>query len=50
MFNKGIFHMQDEVLMAASMKMAVIWGVVLYSLVEIYRRFSGGCCLRRKTQ
>jgi hypothetical protein len=27
------------------MKMAVFWDVALCSLVEVYRRFRGACCL-----
>jgi hypothetical protein len=27
------------------MKMTVFWDVVPYSLVEVYRRFRGACCL-----
>jgi hypothetical protein len=34
-----------EVLTAASMRMAVFWVVAPYSLVEVYRRFRGACCL-----
>jgi hypothetical protein len=34
-----------EVLMEASMKMAVFWVVALWSLAEFYRRFRGACCL-----
>jgi hypothetical protein len=34
-----------EVLTAASMKMAVFWVVAPCSLVEIYRRFRGACCI-----
>jgi hypothetical protein len=34
-----------EVLMAASMKMAVIWVVAMCSLVEVYQCFRGACCL-----
>jgi hypothetical protein len=31
--------------MAVSMKMAVFWVVVPCSLVEVYQRFRGTCCL-----
>jgi hypothetical protein len=31
--------------MVASMKMAVFWVVGLCSLVEVYQRFRGACCL-----
>jgi hypothetical protein len=37
-----------DVLTAASMKMAVFWVVALCSLVEIYRRFGGTCCLHHQ--
>jgi hypothetical protein len=28
-----------------SKKMTVFWDVVLHSLVEVYRRFTGACCI-----
>jgi hypothetical protein len=31
--------------MAASMRMAVFWVVAPCSLVEVYQRFRGACCL-----
>jgi hypothetical protein len=34
-----------EVLTAVSMKMAVLWVVAPCSLVEVYQRFRGPCCL-----
>jgi hypothetical protein len=34
-----------QVLMVASMKMAVFWVVAPCSLVEVYRCFRGACCL-----
>jgi hypothetical protein len=34
-----------QVLTAASMKMAVFWVVAPCGLVEVYRRFTGACCL-----
>jgi hypothetical protein len=34
-----------EVLTAVSAKMAVFWVVALCSLVEVYQRFGGPCCL-----
>jgi hypothetical protein len=34
-----------EVLTAVSTKMAVFWVVTLCSLVEVYQRFRGPCCL-----
>jgi hypothetical protein len=30
------------------MKMAVFWVVAPCSLVEVYRRFKGACCLHHK--
>jgi hypothetical protein len=35
------FEIQAE----ASIKMAVFWVTALFSLVEVYRRFKGACCL-----
>jgi hypothetical protein len=37
-----------QVLTAASMKMAIFWDVAPCSLVEVYRRFSGACCLHHQ--
>jgi hypothetical protein len=37
-----------EVLTAVSMKMAVFWVVAPCSLVEVYQRFRGACCLHRQ--
>jgi hypothetical protein len=37
-----------QVLTAASMKMTVFWDVTLCSLVEVYRRFRGACCLNHQ--
>jgi hypothetical protein len=37
-----------EVLTAASMKMAVFWVVAPCSLVEVYERFGGTCCLHHQ--
>jgi hypothetical protein len=34
-----------QVLTAASMKMTVFWVVAPCSLVEVYRRLRGACCL-----
>jgi hypothetical protein len=34
-----------KVLTAADMKMAVFWVVAPCSLVDVYRRFRGSCCL-----
>jgi hypothetical protein len=37
-----------EVLMAVSTKMAVFWVVAPCSLVEVYQRFRGPCCLHHQ--
>jgi hypothetical protein len=37
-----------EVLMVASMKMAVFWVVAPCSLVEVYQLFTGACCLHHQ--
>jgi hypothetical protein len=37
-----------EVLTAVSMKMAVFWVVAPWSLVEVYQRFRGPCCLHHQ--
>jgi hypothetical protein len=37
-----------EVLTAVSTKMAVFWVVAPCSLVEVYQRFRGHCCLRHQ--
>jgi hypothetical protein len=37
-----------KVLTAASIKMAVFWAIAPCSLVEVYRRVRGACCLRRQ--
>jgi hypothetical protein len=48
------FHYQPtilgrfEVLTAASMKVAVVWLLALYSVVEVYQRFRGACCLHHQ--
>jgi hypothetical protein len=34
-----------QVLAARRMKMTVIWDVAHCSLAEVYKRFSGACCL-----
>jgi hypothetical protein len=34
--------------MVMSMKMAVFWVVALCSLVEVYHRFRGPCCLHHQ--
>jgi hypothetical protein len=37
-----------EVLTAVSTKMAVFWVVAPCSLVEVYQRFRGNCCLHHQ--
>jgi hypothetical protein len=37
-----------EVFTAASMKMGVFWVVTPYSLVKVYQRFRGTCCLHHQ--
>jgi hypothetical protein len=37
-----------EVLAAVSTKMAVLWVTALCSLVEVYQRFRGPCCLHHQ--
>jgi hypothetical protein len=37
-----------EVLTAVSAKMAVVWVVAPCSLVEVYQRFRGPCCLHHQ--
>jgi hypothetical protein len=37
-----------EVLTAVSMKFAVFWVVAPCSLVEVYQRFRGPCCLHHQ--
>jgi hypothetical protein len=37
-----------EVLTAVSMKIAVFWVVAPCSLVEVYQRFRGPCCLHKQ--
>jgi hypothetical protein len=38
----------SEVLMAVSSKMDVFWVVAPWSLVEVYQRFRGPCCLHHQ--
>jgi hypothetical protein len=45
--NRRQYSVGFEVLMAVSTKMAVFWVVAPCSLVEVYRRFRGPCCLHR---
>jgi hypothetical protein len=42
------YLMRFHVLTAVSMKMAVFWVVAPCSLVEVYRRFRGSCCLHHQ--
>jgi hypothetical protein len=37
-----------EVLTVVSMKMAVFWVVAPCSLIEVYQRFRGPCCLHHQ--
>jgi hypothetical protein len=43
--NLSKLEVRFQVLTAASMKMAVFWVVAPCSLVEVYRRYRGPCCL-----
>jgi hypothetical protein len=43
-----VYKVGFEVLTAASMKMAVFWVVAPCSLVEVYQRFRGTCCLHHQ--
>jgi hypothetical protein len=43
-----IFLVRFQVLTAACMKITVFRGVAPCSLVEVYRRFRGSCCLHRQ--
>jgi hypothetical protein len=51
LFTRVVFGIQDvvrfQVLKTANVK-SVFWIVVLYSLIEVYRRFRDSCCLRRQ--
>jgi hypothetical protein len=42
-----MFQVRFEVLTAASIKMAVFWIVAQCSLLEVFRRFRGACCIIR---
>jgi hypothetical protein len=42
------YYVGFEVLMAVSTKMAVVWVVAPCSLVEVYQRFRGPCCLHHQ--
>jgi hypothetical protein len=37
--------MMFQVLTAAGIKMAVVWVLAPCTLIEVYRRFRGTCCL-----
>jgi hypothetical protein len=43
-----LLHVGFEVLTAVSTKMAVFWIVAPCSLVEVYQRFRGPCCLHHQ--
>jgi hypothetical protein len=45
LFRNYIYEIGFEVLTAVSTKMAVFWVVAPCSLVEVYQRFRGSCCL-----
>jgi hypothetical protein len=44
----GKLHNTEQDFTAASMKMAVFWVVAPCSLVEVYQRFRGTCCLHHQ--
>jgi hypothetical protein len=39
---------RHQVLTVLRMKMTVFWDVALCSLVEVYQRFRGACCLHHR--
>jgi hypothetical protein len=45
---KITIHVGSEVVTAVSTKMTVFWVVAPCSLVEVYRRFRGPCCLHHQ--
>jgi hypothetical protein len=45
----GRDYVRFEVLTAVSTKMAVFWVVAPCSLVEIYHRFRGPCCVHHQS-
>jgi hypothetical protein len=45
-----LFEPGFDVLTAVSTKMAVFWVVAPCSLVEVYQRFRGPCCLRHSEE
>jgi hypothetical protein len=50
-FTTGIkfpIHVRFQVLTAASMKMRTFYHIAPCSLVEVYRKFRGACCLRHQ--
>jgi hypothetical protein len=44
----NLIRVRFQVLTAASMKMTVFWDIAPCSLVEVYRRFRGACCLHHQ--
>jgi hypothetical protein len=46
--NRSFFTVIFDVLTAATMKIAVFWVVAPCSLVEVYQRFRGACCLHHR--
>jgi hypothetical protein len=44
-----ISQVRFQVLKAGSMKMTVFWVVAPCSLVEVYQRFRGACCLNHQS-
>jgi hypothetical protein len=42
------WRVRCEVLTASSLKMAVLWDVAPCSLVDVYRRLRGACCVRHQ--
>jgi hypothetical protein len=45
---RSVYYLRFEVLTAVSMKIAVFWVVATGSLVEVYQRFRGPCCLHHQ--
>jgi hypothetical protein len=45
LFSTFLQHVRFQVLTAANMKMALFWVAAPSSLVEVYQRFRGACCL-----
>jgi hypothetical protein len=44
----NVKYVRFEVLMVATMQMAVFWVVAPCSLVEVYQCFRGACCLHHQ--